>query len=87
MLTSPAYSETLVPVQPVTLEDRPPSRCWWIACFSTDGFALQRVTPASQTCSLQQAFYEVVTAAPVAAWRWVFFHDEFCLAISSGGFA
>lgn len=87
MLTSPAYSETLVPVQPVTLEDRPPCRCWWIACFSTDGLALQRVTPASQRCSLQEAFDEVVTASPVAAWLWMFCYEEFCLVISSRGFA
>jgi hypothetical protein len=76
MLTSPAYSETLVPVQPVTLEDRPYSRCWSIACFSTGGLssnvscssALQRITPTltSQRSSSHQAFDKVATAAPPA---------------------
>lgn len=71
MLTSPAYSETVVPVQPVTLEDRPHSRCWLIVCFSTAGlssnvscsWAQQRVTPTPtpQRSSSHQVFCKVVS--------------------------
>lgn len=67
MLTSPAYSETLVPVQPVTLEDRPHSRCWWMACFSTDGLRYN-ASPLLRNPANNMPILEVVTAAPVAAW-------------------
>lgn len=68
MLTSPAYSETLVPVQPVTLEDRPHSRCWWKACFSTDGLRYNASTLLRRRPANNKPNFEVVTAAPVTAW-------------------